>query len=40
MDKKEILLLNELARRIKLLELSVDKIIKQLSLGSEVKEGQ
>ena len=40
MDKKEILLLNELARRIKLLELSVDKIIKQLALGSEVKEGQ
>ena len=40
MDKKEILLLNELARRIKLLELSVDKIIKQLALGSEVKEKQ
>ena len=40
MDKKEILLLNELARRIKLLELSVDKIIKQLALTSEVKEKQ
>ena len=40
MDKKEILLLNELARRIKLLELSVDKIIKQIALTSKVKEEQ
>ena len=40
MDKKEILLLNELARRIKLLELSVDKIIKQLASTSKVKEEQ